>query len=214
MNFTIEFSKPEIKSSFDWQLIQEANVLNENNEIIAKAEIELITLNKHRDALKSYALIESDDEATDWELPLNLYFKGQNLSADLCKSLDITADIKKSKTHIMLEAISVVPEYRNQGVAKLMLAEIAKKYPKVQSVTALSMPMKMFVDAQDCEEQSAKTYYESLSLEKEDMSAEQVATFFEHSGFVEYNVDEALLHEPLAFQLFISTPSKLLAEIV
>ena len=122
MNLTIEFKKPEISGAFEWQLCQEINVKNEKNEVIAKAEIELITINKHRDALGSYSLLA--DEHTDWEIPLNLYFKGQNLTKDLCDQLDIIPDSKKAKTHILIEAISVLPEFRKQAVGQFLLKEI------------------------------------------------------------------------------------------
>ncbi|MDO6447230.1 hypothetical protein Q4493_15785 [Colwellia sp. 1_MG-2023] len=209
MSLQVEFNKPEIKSVLDWQLIQEINVLNEDNIIVAKAEIELITLNKHRDALKSYALIEEQEGSTDWELPLNLYFKGQNLSPELCEKLSVKSDIKKAKTHLLLEAISVLPAYRNQGVTKLLLSEIAKEYPKVQSITALTMPLKLFIDAEQCEEEAVKAYYQQLELETDKTTSEQLAEFFHHNGFIEYEVDEALLHEPLTFSFYITTPEKL-----
>ena len=211
MSLQIEFTKPEIKSTFDWQLIQEINVLNEDNTIIAKAEIELITLNKHRDALKSYALIDEQEGSTDWELPLNLYFKGQNLSAELCEKFSIKADVKKAKTHILLEAISVLPNHKKQGIAKLLLKAIAEHYPKAQSLTVLTMPLSLFVDAQDCEIDEIKAYYEQLDLNNDKTTREELCEFFKHCGFIEYNVDEALLNEPLSFDLLISTPEKLTA---
>ncbi|MDT0605180.1 GNAT family N-acetyltransferase [Thalassotalea castellviae] len=209
MSLQVEFNKPEIKSVLDWQLIQEINVLNQDNMIIAKAEIELITLNKHRDALKSYALIDEQEGSTDWELPLNLYFKEQNLTAELCEKLSVKADVKKAKTHLLLEAISVLPAYRNQGIAKLLLEEIAKHYPKVQSITALTMPLKLFVDAEHCEEQEVKAYYQQLELENDETTSEQLGEFFDHNNFIEYQVDEALLNEPLAFSFYITAPDKI-----
>jgi GNAT superfamily N-acetyltransferase len=210
MSLQFEFTKPEIKNTFDWQLIQEINVLNEDNTIIAKAEIELITLNKHRDALKSYTLIDEQDGSTDWELPLNLYFKGQNLTANLCEKLSIKPDIKKAKTHILLEAISVLPSYQKKGVAKLLLEAIAEHYPKAQSLTVLTMPLNLFVDAEACENETSKNYYQELNLQNDKTTREQLSAFFNHCGFLEYQVDEALLNEPLSFDLFITTPEKLI----
>jgi len=211
MNLTIEFKSPEVKSAFDWQLLQEINVKNEQGEVIAKAEIELITLNKHRGANKSYALIEAEDESTDWELPLNLYFKGQNISHDLCKQLEIIADVKKAQTHMLIEAISVKPEFRNQGVAKYLLQEISKQYSKIQSITLMSMPLSLFVDANECETQESKTFYQQLDLPNEKITRLQLHDFFSHCNFIEYKVDGALLHEPLAFDLFITTPDRIIA---
>jgi GNAT superfamily N-acetyltransferase len=209
MSLQIEFTKPEIKSTFDWQLIQEINVLNEDNVIVAKAEIELITLNKHRDALKSYTLIDDEDGSTDWELPLNVYFKGQNLTAKLCEQLSIKPDVKKSKTHILLEAISVLPSYKKQGVAKLLLQAIAEHYPKVQSLTVLTMPLRLFLDAEVCEVEASKVYYQQLALQNDKTTREELCEFFKHCGFIEYKVDESLLNEPLSFDFFITTPDKL-----
>jgi len=211
MNLSIEFTKAEIKSAFDWQLIQEVNVLNEQNEVIAKAEIELLTLNKHRDAAKSYNLLEAEDEATDWELPLNLYFKGQNLSPKVCEQLQIKADVKKAKTHLMIEAISVLPTVRKQGIAKFLLQEICKHYHKAQSITVCSMPMNLFVDADECEVQANKDFYQQLDLTNDNMTRAQLQEFFSRCDFIEYKVDEALLHEPLAFDLYISTPDKIMS---
>ncbi|MEW6991480.1 GNAT family N-acetyltransferase [Colwelliaceae bacterium 6441] len=211
MSLQIKFNTPEIKSAFDWQLIQEINVLNTDNTIIAKAEIELITLNKHRDAQKSYALIDAENEPTDWELPLNLYFKGQNLTPPLCELLSIKADVKKAKTHILLEAISVLPQYKKQGIAKLLLKAIAEHYPKAQSITVLTMPLSLFVDAEACEVDESKAYYQQLDLGNDTTTREELSNFFTHCGFIEYKVDEALLNEPLSFDLFIATPEKLMA---
>ena len=210
MSFTIKFLKPEMKGSYDWQLIQEINVLNEDSIVVAKAEIELITLNKHRDALKSYELIEAEEDgATDWELPLNLYFKGQNLTAKLCEELSIKPDIKKAKTHILLDAISVLPNYQKQGIAKLLLKAIAEHYPKIQSLMVLTMPLSLFLDADACELEASKIYYQQLDLQNDKTTREALSEFFQHCGFIEYKVDETLLNEPLAFDLFITTPDKL-----
>jgi GNAT superfamily N-acetyltransferase len=208
MNLTIDFKKPEIASSFDWQLCQEINVSNEQGVIIAKAEIELITINKHRDALGSYVLLA--DESTDWEIPLNLYFKGQNLTAYLCEQLSITPDTKKAKTHILLEAISVLPEYRQQAVGHYLLNEIAKHHAKAQSITVLSMPMHQFVDADECEDDDNKAYYHAADLQNKKLESDELANFFTKSGFVEFNVDENLLAEPLPYQLFVASPQSIL----
>ena len=45
MNLTIEFKTPVNSGSFDWQLTQEINVSNDNGDVVAKAEIELLTRN-------------------------------------------------------------------------------------------------------------------------------------------------------------------------
>jgi GR25 family glycosyltransferase involved in LPS biosynthesis len=210
MNLTIDFKAPEIAGAFDWQLCQEINVSNEHGEVIAKAEIELITINKHRDALGSYALLA--DESTDWELPLNLYFKGQNLNKALCEQLNITPETKKAKVHILLEAISVVPKYRQQAVGQYLLKEIAKHHAKAQSVTVLSMPMHHFVDANDCEDEDNKAYYQTVDIQNEKLEASELANFFSHNGFVEFNVDESLLAEPMPYQIFVASPQSILGE--
>jgi len=208
MNLTIDFKKPEIAGAFDWQLCQEINVKNEQGDVIAKAEIELITINKHRDALGSYTLLA--DEHTDWEIPLNLYFKGQNLTKDLCDKLDITPDTKKAKTHILLEAISVLPQYRKQAVGQFLLKEIVKHHEKSQSITVLSMPMHQFVDPQECEEEGNKAYYQAADLQNKKVEAEALANFFTQTGFVEYKVEENLLAEPLPYQIFVASPKSIL----
>lgn len=208
MNLSIEFSKPEITSSFDWQLSQEINVTNDAGEVIAKADIELITLNKHRDSAKSYQLLESLG-STDWEIPLNLYFKGQNLAPELCEKFAIQADTKKAKTHIMLETISVLPAYRNKGIATFILAEIAKHHPKVQSITVFSMSMHTFVDAEACETEADRDYYQRLNLQDAQISSSQLHEFFIKSHFIEFSVDAELLAEPLPFEIFITTPNTL-----
>jgi len=208
MNLTIDFKKPEIAGAFDWQLCQEINVKNEQGDVIAKAEMELITINKHRDALGSYTLLA--DEHTDWEIPLNLYFKGQNLTKDLCDKLDITPDTKKAKTHILLEAISVLPQYRKQAVGQFLLKEIVKHHEKSQSITVLSMPMHQFVDPQECEEEGNKAYYQAADLQNKKVEAEALANFFTQTGFVEYKVEENLLAEPLPYQIFVASPKSIL----
>jgi len=210
MNLTIEFNKPEIAGSFEWQLCQEINVRNESNEVIAKAEIELITINKHRDALGSYSLLA--EEHTDWEIPLNLYFKGQNLTKDLCEGLGIIPDSKKAKTHILIEAISVLPEFRKQAVGQFLLKEIAKHHAKAQSLTVLSIPMHQFVDPDECEDESNKAYYQAADLQTIKTTTAELANFFTHSGFIEFEVDEALLAEPLPYQIFVASPQSMLKE--
>lgn len=109
----------------------------------------------------------------------------------------------------MIEAISVLPSSRKLGVAKLLLSEIANHYPKVQSITALTMPLKLFIDAEECQEPESKAYYQQLDLENDQTTSEQLSEFFSHNGFIEYKVDEALLHEPLSFGLFMTSPAKL-----
>ncbi|NQZ81915.1 MAG: GNAT family N-acetyltransferase [Colwellia sp.] len=210
MNLTIEFKTPVKSGSFDWQLTQEINVSNDNGDVVAKAEIELLTLNKHRDAIASYQQLDSDDENTDWEIPLNLYFKGQNLSAELCDSLQVTPNVKKAQTHIMLEALSVLPQYRKQGIAQYLLKEIANKHEKAQSITVLSIPMHHFVDPEHCAEDHNKAYYQLLNLTNDVTAPTDLHQFFSKVGFIEYKVDEALLAAPLQFEIFIASPQSLL----
>ena len=167
MNLSITYSKPVTETGNDWQLSQEINVSNEAGDIIAKAEIELLTLNKHRDALATYQLLA--DDATDWEIPLNVYFKKQNLTAELCQELNVAASTK-AQTHILIEAISVLPEYRKQGVGKYLLQEIAKKHVKIQSLSVLSLAMNAFVDAEQCETQENTDYYSKLNLTDETLA--------------------------------------------
>lgn len=205
MNLTIEFKKPEIKSAFDWQLAQEINVKNDNNDIIAKAEIEIITLNKHRGADESYELLSQHD-TTDWEVPLNLFFKKQNVSTDLVEKLKAKVDAK-AKDHILIEAISVLPGYRNQGVAKFLLAELVQSYNKVQSISALSMPMNLFVDAQDCESVENQAYYQAMNLSEDALNPEQLSAFFEQCGFHYLAIDDSALDQPLPFKVFMASPS-------
>ena len=204
MNLTVEFSKAEIKSAFDWQLMQEINVKNDNGDIIAKAEIDIITLNKHRGADESYELLAQAGE-TDWEVPLNVYFKKQNIAADLAEKLQVKTDAK-AKNHILIEAISVLPEYRKQGVAKFLLNEIAQHYAKAQSISILSMPMYLFVDADDCETEENKAYYQALNLAQTDGEQEALNQFFTQVGFVNIAIDDSALDEPLPFKVFIASP--------
>lgn len=206
MNLSIKASKATQKGAFDWQLVQEINVL-QGDEVIAKAEIELITLNKHRGAEQSYELL-IQQEATDWEVPLNLYFKKQNLAKDLIEKLAVKAD-DKAKTHILLEAISVKPEYRKQGVAKWLLQEIAKLHNKVQSISVLSMPLPLFVDANDCETEQQKAYYQALNLEQDQTTHAQLVSFFNHCGFIDLNIDDSALAEPLPYQVMVASPTTL-----
>lgn len=213
MTFSIAFGKSSIKSEFDWQLCQEVNVCNEAGEVIAKAELELLTLNRHRDALESYELLSKDDEPCDWEILLNLFFKKHNLNAETCAKLGAKADPKKAQTHILVEAISVLPEYRKQGVSRLLLNAISETYPKAQSLSVLSMPMNLFVEAEHCETPENIAYYEALNLPNETIDAASLAAYFEHIGFIPLTVDEALLNVPLPYQMFMSTPSKLLVNV-
>ncbi len=210
MNLTVDFKKPEIAGAFDWQICQEINVKNDKGDIIAKAEIELITINKHRDAMGSYTLLSNEE--TDWEIPLNLYFKGQNLTKDLCEALNITPDTKKAKTHILLEAISVLPEYRKQAVGQYLLKEIVKHHEKAQSITVLSMPMHSFLDADECEDETIKAYYQAADLQNLKVSADDLTNFFSRSGFIEFKVDESLLEEPLPYQILVASPQSILKE--
>ena len=205
MNLSIEFSKPEIKTAFDWQLAQEINVKNENGDVVAKAEIDIITLNKHRGADESYELL-AQQGATDWEVPLNVYFKKQNIAADLAEKLDIKIDTK-AKNHILIEAISVLPEFRKQGVAKFLLNEIALHYAKAQSISILSMPMYLFVDADDCETEENKTYYQALNLAENDANQEELAKFLTQVGFMNVAIDDSALEEPLPFKVFVTSPA-------
>ena len=209
MNLTIEFNKPEIKTSFEWQLIQEVNVKNDDNQVIAKAEIEIITLNKHRGADESYELLSQQD-ATDWEVPLNLFFKKQNIAADLVEKFQAKVDAK-AKDHILIEAISVLPAFRQQKVATFLLNEIAQHYNKVQSISLLSMPMNLFVDAQDCETEENKAYYQAMNLTDDALTQDQLRAFFEKSGFSHLAIDDSALEAPLPFNVFMASPNTITA---
>lgn len=208
MKLSIEFNKPQAITGHDWQLSQEVNVKNEAGEVIAKAEIELLTLNKHRDALATYKLLA--DEETDWEIPLNIYFKKQNLTEDLCKELHVAASTK-AQTHILVEAISVLPQYRRQGVGQYLLQEIAKKHEKIQSITVLSLAMNAFVDAENCETEADQTYYQQLDLANETLGRAELTQFFANNGFTAINIDEEQLIEPLTFDVFVASPVSILA---
>lgn len=209
MSFSVQWNKPEIKSQFDWQLCQEVNVLNEAGEVIAKAEIELLTLNRHRDALKSYDLLAEVGDGQDWELLLNLFFKGQNVNGETAELIAAQTDAKKAQTHILLEALSVLPEYRGQGLARLLLQNIATKYPKAQSLSVLSMPMALFLDPQDCEDETSQAYYQALNLSEDHTSLDTLSSCFTKLGFKGLSVDESLLTVQLPYELFMINPAQL-----
>lgn len=209
MNLSIDFKKPTVKGAYDWQLSQEINVSNEAGNIIAKAEIELITMNKHRDAEKSYELLD-EQEATDWEIPLGVYFKKQNIIAPYCEKLLVKADTN-AKTHIMLEAISVQPAYRKKGVAQYLLNEIAQHYAKAQSLNVISMAMNLFVDLEYCNGEDNTQYYKDLALENESIANDALKAFFIASGFMLVNIDESLLAEPLPYDILIASPATIQA---
>jgi GNAT superfamily N-acetyltransferase len=211
MNLSIEFQKATIKGAYDWQLSQEINVSNEAGEVIAKAEIELITLNKHRDADKSFEMLDQQ-EATDWEIPLGVYFKKQNLIAQYCEKLLVKADTN-AKTHIMIEAISVQPQYRKQGIAQYLLNEITQHYPKIQSINVMSMAMKLFVDLEYCNGEANTQYYTNLALNNEVIANKELKTFFTASGFMEVEIDASLLAEPLPYDIFIASPATIQAAV-
>jgi len=186
-------------------------VSNDAGEVIAKDEIELITLNKHRDASKSYEMLDQQ-EATDWEIPLNVYFKKQNLIAQYCEKLLVKADTN-AKTHIMIEAISVQPQYRKQGIAQYLLNEIAQHYPKVQSLNLMSMAMNLFVDLEFCNGEDNTQYYSKLALNNETIANEELKSFFTASGFIEVEIDASLLAEPLPYNIFIASPATIQAAV-
>lgn len=211
MNLSIEFKTPVVKGSYDWQLTQEINVSIDGGEVIAKTEIELLTMNKHRDA-KATVLLLDEQEASDWEIPLHTYFKGQNISQSLCEELQVVSDTK-AKTHIMIEAISVLAAYRKKAVASYILKEIANKYPKVQSITVLSMPMNWFVDPQYCETVENTAYYNSLDLPNETIDLEELNVVFVKLGFTQISVDEELLVEPLPYEIFVASPASIFNSI-
>lgn len=202
----IVFNTPEIKTGFEWQLYQEVNVF-EGDNLIAKAELEIITLNKHRDAVKSYqALLELG--ATDWEIPLNLFFKHQNLNATLCEKFEVKPESKKSAQHILIEAISVVPEQQGKGIAKALLEKIAQEYAKAQSMWVLSMPLNDFLAAEECEEEQDKNYYLSVLSSKPALDKASITAFLTSNNFVELAIDDSLLAEPLPFDLLVSSPNQ------
>lgn len=211
MTLSIAFKKPTVKGAYDWQLSQEINVSNEAGEIIAKAEIELITLNKHRDADKSFEMLDQQ-EATDWEIPLGVYFKKQNLIAQYCEKLLVKPDTN-AKTHIMIEAISVQPSYRRQGIAQYLLNEIAQHYPKVQSLNVMSMAMNLFVDLEYCNGEENTQYYKNLDLESEAIANDELAAFFTETGFMQVEIDQSLLAEPLPYDIFVASPATISAAV-
>ena len=93
--YTFSFQTPEIKANFEWQLYQELNIY-EGEQLIAKVELELLTINKNRNAKQSYEALEQLG-ATDWELPLHLYFKGHNINSELSEQLEVKQEVKKQR---------------------------------------------------------------------------------------------------------------------
>lgn len=207
MNLSIEFSKPIIDGGQEWLLTQEINVTDEQGDVIAKAEIQLLTMNKHRDAKATYALLE--EFYPDWEIPLNIYFKKHNLTDELCLELNVPTS-SKAQTHIMIEAISVQPAYRGKGVGQYLLQEIAQKHKKAQSLTVLSMPLNSFIDVEDCEEAHNRLYYSQLDLANDTVTRDELKGFFNNNGFTTINIDEDNLIEPLAFDVLVASPISIL----
>ena len=209
MDLSIDFKKPTVKSTLDWQLTQEINVKNKGGHIIAKAEIELVTLNKHRDAEKSYTLIDAQ-EVTDWEIPFGVYFKKNNLINDYCEQLKVKPDTN-AKTHIMIEALSVQKNHRKQGVAAFLLQSIAEHYPKAQSLNVMSMPINLFVDIEHCEGEESTQYYTELDLLNEQTTNEDLDIFWTKSGFIPVHIDESLLAEPLSYSIYLASPASIIS---
>jgi GNAT superfamily N-acetyltransferase len=209
MDLSIDLQNPVMKGAYDWQLTQEINVKNKEGNLIAKAEIELVTLNKHRDAEKSYSLID-EQEATDWEIPFGVYFKKHNLITEYCEKLAVKPDTN-AKTHIMIEALSVQPTFRKQGVAAFLLQSIAEHYPKAQSLNVMSMPINLFVDIEYCEGEENTQYYKNLDLQNEKTTNEDLDGFWTKSGFIPVNIDESLLAEPLTYSIYLASPASIIA---
>lgn len=208
MTLRFEFEQAEIKSQLDWQLCQDINVFD-GDMLVAKAEVEIITINKHRDAIKSYQALLALG-ATDWELPLNLYFKNQNLNAELCAQFAVKPEGKKACQHLLIEAISVHPDYQNKGIAKQLLAKLGETYSKAQSVWLIAMPISTFIDADECDEESDSTFYSAvISAESNEATSESVAQVFERLGFEKQTISPELLAEPLPYELLVTVPSRL-----
>jgi len=70
--------------------------------------------------------------------------------------------------------------------------------------------MDLFVDADECEDDDNKAYYHAADIQNKKLNSDELASFFTKSGFVEFNVDESLLTEPLPYQLFIASPQSIL----
>ncbi|REL29436.1 GNAT family N-acetyltransferase [Thalassotalea euphylliae] len=208
-DYTFSLQSPEIKTNFEWQLYQELNVLD-GDQLIAKVELELLTINKHRNALQSCEALE-ELGATDWELPLNLFFKGHNVKADLSEQLSVKQESKKATQHIMLEAISVLPAYQGKGVGKAILNYLANEYSKAQSIWLMAMPMHFFIDPEECELAEDKAYYQAMKLTEQTATSSEISAYFQKQGFQSLSIDENLLAELLPYKILVTSP-KLLAD--
>ncbi|REL26781.1 hypothetical protein DXX93_09475 [Thalassotalea euphylliae] len=207
--YTFSFQTAEIKTNFEWQLYQELNVYD-GEQLIAKVELELLTINKNRNAKQSYEALEQLG-ATDWELPLHLYFKGHNVNSELSEQLAVKQESKKATQHIMIEAFSVLPSYQGNNLGNTILAQLAKEYPKAQSFWLMAMPMHYFIDPQACELEEDKDYYQAMDLTRDSASSQNIAGYFEKQGFIKLTIDEALLAEPLPYELLVASPHLLTA---
>ena len=206
-DYTFSLQPPEIKANFEWQLCQELNVLD-GDQVIAKVELELLTINKHRNAQQSCEALE-EVGATDWELPLNLFFKGHNLTADLCEKLSVKQESKKATQHIMLEAISVLPAYQGKGLGRDILNFLANEYSKAQSIWLMAMPMQLFIDAEECDLAEDKAYYQAMKLNEQTATSNEISAYFQKQGFELLNIDENLLAEPLPYEILVTSPKLL-----
>ena len=70
--------------------------------------------------------------------------------------------------------------------------------------------MSLFVDAQDCESEENKTYYQAMNLAADNLNPEQLSAFFEKSGFNYLAIDDSALEAPLPFKVFIASPKTII----
>ena len=71
--------------------------------------------------------------------------------------------------------------------------------------------MNLFVDAQDCETEENKAYYQAMNLTDDALTQEQLSAFFEKSGFNHLAIDDSALEAPLPFKVFMASPNTITA---
>jgi GNAT superfamily N-acetyltransferase len=107
-------------------------------ELIGRLVLETIGLTENRPAWKAFSAIDRFCQS-DWEIPLEC-FDEHHITAQLWGALNIIPKGRSSQ-QVMINEVSILPEYRNKGLARALVKHVALLYPKSQAIWLIIGPL-------------------------------------------------------------------------
>lgn len=176
-DFKFKISKPtktDIPSTSKWLKKQSIEVYD-GEKIIAAIHVEVMLLTKKRCSITAFDIIDGWCQ-TEWETPF-LHMAENQIGDHLLYYFSIPYKSMASVRHVLINQITVHPDYRRLGIASKLVGMVASIYKKAQSVWLKVCPLNRNPDDNDSK-------YIRAVCKAKNPKRKTLISFYDRLGFI------------------------------